>query len=180
MEESSGKLAPALIGGSVMAVLSWIPVIAMGNCLCCMWILLGGAAGAFWYRKKSPPGASISGGEAAMVGLLSGIFGALFHTFLTYAFLAVTGLNLGQGFLETLIDNAGTIPAEIEDLLLELREEGMSPLFVFAGLFISIIVNSLFGMIGAILYVSLTEKKNAPEKAGRPPKSTRTTGKGNV
>ena len=33
---------PALAGGMFLGFLSSIPFIAAGNCLCCMWVLLGG------------------------------------------------------------------------------------------------------------------------------------------
>ena len=37
------KLQPALFGGLFIGVLSALPIINLGNCLCCMWVIGGGA-----------------------------------------------------------------------------------------------------------------------------------------
>ena len=90
MEENPSKLVPALIGGCVIGILSSLPYI---NCLCCMWILLGGVLGTYLYRRELPPEHEFSSGEGAVVGFLSGIFGALFFTFLIYFFWAVGNVS---------------------------------------------------------------------------------------
>ena len=36
------KLQPALFGGLFIGVLSALPIISAGNCLCCMWVVAGG------------------------------------------------------------------------------------------------------------------------------------------
>ena len=40
----ASKVQPALLGGVVIGTLSALPVISMGNCLCCLWVILGGAS----------------------------------------------------------------------------------------------------------------------------------------
>lgn len=160
MEKNPSKLVPALIGGSVMGILSTVPIINMGNCLCCMWILLGGFLGAYLYWRELPPGLEFSSGEGAVVGLLSGIFGALFGTFLGYFFMAVAGFNPGQEILQSLLESRADLSPELEELLEEFqRRGGLSPFFIFVGLFFSLIIDSIFGTVGGIIGAAILRKK---------------------
>ena len=43
----SSKLQPALYGGLLLGVLSALPIISLGNCACCLWVLAGGAMAAY-------------------------------------------------------------------------------------------------------------------------------------
>ena len=165
MEETPSKLVPALIGGSVIGVLSVVPLVNMGNCLCCMWVVLGGAVGAYFYWRELPPERVFSSGEGAVVGLLSGVFGALFGTFLGYFFMAVVGFNPAQEFLQTLLESGWDISPEVEEALEVLQDRGgVSPFFVFAGLFFSLIIDSLFGAVGGIIGAALFRKRGTATK----------------
>lgn len=160
MEENPSKLVPALIGGCVIGVLSTLPIINMGNCLCCMWILLGGVLGAYLYRREFPPGHEFSSREGAVVGFLSGIFGALFFTFLTYFFWAVVGFKPGHEFLQSILESRGDISPEIEEFIGKLQEKGgLNPLIVFVQLLLSLIIYSIFGTIGGIIGASIFKKR---------------------
>ena len=70
MENKSSKLVPALIGGGVIGLLSSIPVVNMGNCLCCMWVLAGGALAAYLNAKDRPPEMEYTSGDAALVSIV--------------------------------------------------------------------------------------------------------------
>ena len=166
MEKTPSKLVPALIGGCVMGVLSTFPFISMGNCLCCMWILLGGGVGAYFYWRQLPPGSEFPVSEGAIVGLLSGVFGALFSTFLGYFFLAI-GANPGSEIIQSILESRADLSPEFEDLLDEIHERGyVSPLFVFIGLLFSLVIDSIFGLIGGIIGAAIFRKRgqtNTPE-----------------
>lgn len=154
------KLKPALIGGGIMAVLSTLPIINMGNCLCCMWVLLGGAVGAYFYARELPDDTPIQSGDGALVGLLSGIFGALFGTFLGYFFMAMGGVNPAREIVADILAERSDISPEVEDILEALQDEGfVSPFFVFIGLFFSAVINSIFGTIGGIIGAAIFRKK---------------------
>lgn len=165
MKEKPGKLIPALIGGSVMGVLSSVPIINMGNCLCCMWIILGGAVGAYFYWRDLPPNTEFSAGEGALVGLLSGVFGALFGTLVGYFFVAVTGLNWFQQIMEGVMESGEEIPPELEDWLEAFKEGGFyGPFFVFIDLFFKLILNSIFGTVGGIIGAAIFRKRKLTGK----------------
>ena len=160
MENTPSKLIPALIGGCVMGVLSTIPIINMGNCLCCMWILLGGAVGVYFYQRDFPPGSTFTSGDGAIVGLLSGIFGALFSTFLGYFFMAIGDFNPAKDILEGLLESRGDLSPEVEELLEDLQDSGfISPFFVFIGFFFNLIIDALFGTIGGVIGAAIFGKR---------------------
>ena len=164
MEQQPGKLVPALIGGGVMAILSTVPLVNLGNCFCCMWLLLGGALAVWFYQKDLPPGAPpLSAGDGALLGLLAGAFGALFSTLLNTLMTALGGALPMARVLENLQEYRSDIAPEVEELFRGLGEAGfLSPLFIFAGLFFSLIIDGVFGLIGGLIGVSLFKKKTPP------------------
>ncbi|MDH4197957.1 MAG: hypothetical protein OEW05_11145, partial [Candidatus Aminicenantes bacterium] len=68
-------ILPALIGGVVAGVLSGIPFL---NCLCCLWIIGGAMLAAHLLARESP--VSLTAGDGAVVGVLTGIFAAVADT----------------------------------------------------------------------------------------------------
>jgi hypothetical protein len=165
MEEKPSKLVPALIGGGTMGLLSTIPIINMGNCFCCMWILLGGAVGAYFYWRELPPGSDFNSGDGALVGLLSGIFGALFGTVLGYFFIAFWSFNPAREILESFLESSEDVPPEFEDFLEALQEGGTSSaFFAFIGLFFSLVIDSIFGTLGGIIGTALLKKRKRPSE----------------
>jgi hypothetical protein len=166
MDKRPSKLIPSLIGGAVIGVLSTIPIISLGNCLCCMWVLLGGGLAVFLYQKDLPPDAEFPSGDAAIVGLLAGLFGALFGTFLTYFFMAIWGFEFQQGLIDWILESGEELTPEVEDFLYDLRDsEGLNMMFVFIRLFGSLLINSIFGLLGGILGHAIFKKKPPAEKA---------------
>jgi len=166
MDESRSILIPALIGGAVMAVLSWLPLINLGNCLCCMWLLFGGGVGAYMYGRQFPSGTPLSQGDGAKAGFLSGIFGALFFSLLTYFMIAVTGSNPGQGLIETALNSAEEIPVEFEELLNSLQEGSYSPFLVFIGLLFNLVIDAVFGLLGGVLAAALFFRRRPTQSSG--------------
>ncbi|MBN2029101.1 DUF4199 domain-containing protein [bacterium] len=167
MEGKPSKLIPALIGGSIMGVLSSVPIINLGNCLCCMWVILGGGVGAYFYWRELSPDNEFSAGEGALVGLLSGIFGALFGTLIGYFFIATTGSNWFQQIMESIIESGEDIPTEFEDWLDTFEEGGFySSLFVFIDLFFRIVLNSIFGTLGGIIGAAIFRKRKTADREG--------------
>src|SRR5690606_23283660 len=71
---TASKLQPTLLGGLFIGVLSALPVVSMGNCLCCLWVVSGGVLAAYLLQQNQD--APIQAGDAAIVGLLAGIVGA--------------------------------------------------------------------------------------------------------
>src|SRR5215468_2456229 len=74
-------LQPALAGGMALGLLSSIPIIGLGNCLCCMWVVGGGALSSYLLLKQNPAG--IRYGDGAFGGVLSGLVGAVVATLMS-------------------------------------------------------------------------------------------------
>ena len=58
------KLRSAIVGGVVIGLLSGIPYVRLGNVICCLWVIVGGALASYLYIKKSP--APVNIGEGAI------------------------------------------------------------------------------------------------------------------
>src|SRR5437867_3045116 len=59
---------PALAGGTFLGLASSLPIIAVGNCLCCMWVLGGGALATFLLNKQQPR-RRLTFGDGAFAGV---------------------------------------------------------------------------------------------------------------
>ncbi|MFO8101738.1 MAG: hypothetical protein R6U37_06205, partial [Dehalococcoidia bacterium] len=116
MENKPSKLVPALIGGGVMAVLGSFPIISIGNCLCCMWVLFGGGLAAYLYSKELPPGEMLASGDGALVGLIAGLFGALFTTLLSSLFILI-GFRFSPEVLSEFMKSSRDMPPEVRDFI---------------------------------------------------------------
>ena len=64
------KTQPALLGGLFIGVLSALPVVNLGNCCCCLWVVCGGALAAWLLQQNEP--APMATGDALLAGLLGG------------------------------------------------------------------------------------------------------------
>jgi len=163
MNEQPSKLTPALAGGAVMAVLSSVPIISIGNCICCLWILLGGAVAVIIYNRGLPEGQSVNGGEGAVLGLLAGIFGALFGTILSYLFMSLGDMGMTKNILRGIMERQNDLSPELENFLRNFEEgRAFSPGFILISLFASLFVNIVFGALGGLIGASLFKKKAAP------------------
>ncbi|MBN2414987.1 DUF4199 domain-containing protein [bacterium] len=166
-QQQPGKLIPALVGGGVMAILSTVPIISLGNCLCCLWILAGGALAAYMYSRELPGDVSISGGDGAVTGLLAGIFGALFASILGYLFMSMGDAEILNRVFENVLRDRSDLSPEVDELMRSLREgERLSPLYMVAGLFFSLIINAVFGTLGGLIGASMFKKKRPANQPG--------------
>lgn len=166
MNEKPSKLNPALIGGAAMAVFSTLPILNFGNCLCCMWVILGGALSAYLYFKNLPPSAEFTTSDGAFLGLLAGLFGALFGSLLGLLMAGILNINPSRDFLNAIMERGEDIPQDLEYYLEDLDESGgMHPIFVMISLTFSLIINSIFSTLGGLIAASMLQKK----RSGQPP-----------
>jgi hypothetical protein len=158
---------PALTGGMFLGFLSSIPVISAGNCLCGMWVLLGGGIATVMLTKQRPSG--IKYGDGAFAGVLSGLFGAVVGTIVQMSFRAMASrvFESEQQELERLWQQMGA-PGPIPDWLLRALSGEISAVTVIITFIGNVLFYSLFAMIGGILAVAILEKrKRQPQKGTR-------------
>jgi len=160
---------PAITGGMFLGLLSSIPVISAGNCICCMWVLLGGAIATVLLTKQRPIG-SITYGDGAFAGVLSGTFGAVVGTILQMSFHAMTArfFDTQQQQIEDLLNKMGAEPPW-RDWVLRVFSGEISTVTVLFTFVSNLIAFSLFAMIGGILAVAILQKRETRNMTPRPP-----------
>ena len=150
-----GRLQPALLGGAFIGVMSALPIVNMGNCCCCLWVLAGGALAVYLRQQNSR--VPVTASEGALVGLLAGVIGGVIGVVLSIPIQMLMG-PLQQEWM-------GRIMAGNEDMPPEMREMAdrmMAGNAVrTAGAVLNIILSTIFGMLGGLLGVAIF-KRNAP------------------
>ena len=158
----SGRLQPALYGGLFIGVLSALPLINIGNCCCCLWVLMGGALAVYLRQQNSPY--AVPASEGALVGLLAGLIGGVVAGLLSIPLQAMTS-GFQQQMLERILSTNPDMPAEARDAM-ERCATGSALQTV--GALINVVVFTIFGMLGGLLGVAVF-KKNAPPPPPPPP-----------
>jgi len=161
------KLYPVLIAGFSAGVFEIVP---MAKSLSCCLIIPTAALFALYLEMKStnrPEPFNISIG--VRFGLLTGIFAALFGVTLETIVTLITKTNdlvdsfpQMQQMLETFPVDKMTrseVIGMLETVAEQIKTAGFAPLYTFALLVNTLIVNSIFGIIGGMIGVKLLNNK---------------------
>lgn len=144
----ASKLQPALLGGLFIGVLSALPVISAGNCVCCLWVVLGGVLAAYLLQQAQPD--AIDAVDGALVGLLAGLVGAVIATLVSIPIQMLMG-PMGGHVLERVLQQSGDLPPEMRDLLEQVGRGGLGGAMLLFGLIMGLVVNAIFGTLGGLL-----------------------------
>lgn len=158
-------LRPALVAGAAAGLLSGLPLIAAGNCLCCLWIVGGAAAAAKLLAARTP--GLLKAGDGALVGALTGIVAAVV-SFIVEIPLRSFNLGLAQRFMDRVSDSGFEIPSGFESWF-DLGSGALSPAWMLLGLFVTAAVYAIMGALGGVIGVSLFGKKPLPPVPPPPP-----------
>ena len=160
-------LRPALIAGAIAGVLSGLPLVSAGNCLCCLWIIGGAAIAAKLLAKNTSN--ILTSGDGAIVGALTGIVAAVVDTIVKIP-LQPYNMALARRIIDKVSEFGTEMPAGLDGLL-EGGSGILSPGWLLLGLFISAAVFAIMGVLGGIIGVSLFAKKKpqASPPAATPP-----------
>lgn len=120
------------------------------GCCNCLWPIVAGILGVFWYVKSSPIPATI--GDGAVIGLMVGLVGGLINL--------IIGLPI-----QYFIAGMENIDAQIRQLNPNFPLSGLS-LMIIAGI-IGLIIVIILAMIGGLLGIPIFEKRKGG--AGVPP-----------
>ncbi len=166
-------LKPALIGGVLLGILSAVPVVSMGNCLCCAWVIGGGMVASYFFVKDSP--ISVTMGRGAGLGLLTGVIGTVVYAlFFVPLFFLMNRAGIGpldqirQALDEAMRQTSGMPPESRQAFESLLSQQNLGVLFIVIGLFFSLVINCLFAMLGGILGVAIFEKR---KRGAAPPQA---------
>ena len=103
----------AALGGVFIGVLSALPLVSAGNCCCCMWMISGGALAA--YLEVQQKDRTLTGGEGAAIGALSGVIGAFVWIPIAVAMAVLLG-PLQRAVFEEIARNARDMPPEAREV----------------------------------------------------------------
>lgn len=155
---------PALIAGAAAGLLSGLPIVGAGNCLCCLWIV-GGAALAAKMLAGQTPGL-LTSGDGAVVGALTGVVAAVVDTVVKLP-LQRHNMELARRVLDSLDLESG-LPASLEGLF-DGATGALTPGWMLLGLFVSAAVYAVMGALGGVIGVSLFGRKAVPPAPAAPP-----------
>jgi hypothetical protein len=156
------KLQPALFGGLFIGVLSALPLINFANC-CCLWVISGGVLATYLMQQNHPY--AVTAADGALAGLLAGLFGGILGVMLAVPIEMAMG-PVQQRLIERLILSNPDIPAETRTLFENMAGRGVSGLLIVLRLMFSVVIGSIFGMLGGLLGVALFKKKDLPPPPG--------------
>ena len=154
----SGRLQPALYGGLLIGVLSALPIVNIGNCCCCLWVVAGGMLAVYLRQQNSP--FAVASAEGALVGLLAGLFGGMIGVLLSIPIEMAMGPFQRQ-ILDWVVAQNPDIPSDTREMLERAGTGGGGPAAVAFKFLISTVIGAVFGMLGGLLGVAVF-KKNAP------------------
>lgn len=157
--KTQGMLTPALVGGAAAGVVTALPFL---SCFCCLWIIGGAMLAAYLLARNSP--ASLTAGDGAVVGILSGIVAAVVNAFVSIPFNALNR-DFSQKFMEQMSQFFEELPEGWESLVERAGSVSSPALFVF-GLLVTAAVFAVFGALGGVIGASLFGKKTPPQPEG--------------
>lgn len=162
------RLQPAFWGGLFIGVLSALPIVQVGNCCCCLWIVTGGVLAAYLRQQQTPY--AIQASEGALVGLMSGLIGGVLTVIISIPMHAITG-PLQQSMMDWVLSRNPDMPAEFRDAIQRASGDALNPLSLTLSLVYYLVVGVVFGMLGGLLGAAVF-KKNAPPPPPPPPPGT--------
>lgn len=153
------KLQPALFGGLFIGVLSALPIINLGNCLCCMWVIGGGALAVYLMQQNYPY--AVQASDGALVGLLAGFIGGALAGLLVIP-LALAFGPMEQRIIQRALENNQDMPPEVRSMVENMTRGSMLGLMAVIGVIVRAICFAVIAMLGGLLGVAIFKKKDLP------------------
>lgn len=140
----------ALIAGAILGVVGSLPLLNLVNCILCIYVWLTGALAIIFYRRYEKGQMTLSTGQAAGLGAVAGLLGALFGA-LVY---------LLTGWLSAPIFNSLANALQVE---LPLTSNSIAGMLISTAIFFAfdVVLYPLFGALGAIIAASFMKKPAA-------------------
>jgi uncharacterized protein DUF5518 len=156
----SERLQPALWGGLLIGVLSALPLVSMGNCCCCLWVISGGVLATYLRQQNTPN--QIDASEGALVGLMAGAIGGVVSGILSIPMQMITGPMQAE-WMDRVLNSNPDIPPEFRDMMM--RVAAGSALHIVA-MAVTVVVFTIFGLAGGLLGVAIFKKSAPPPPPG--------------
>ena len=156
-----------------MGVLTALPIVNVGNACCCMWVVSGGIVAAYVFQQNQAT--PIEPGDAALAGLLAGLFGAVVTVVVSLTLDLIVG-PMYRELAQRAIDMAGSMPPDLRDVLDRVSRRGPPTLaFLIVAKAVSLMVwgflGAIFSTIGGLLGGLMFKKRLPPPGVEIPPAS---------
>ena len=152
------KVKPALIAGSVFGVLAVVPIVAYLNAVCCALYIGGGVLAVYLWLKDIPRPDAKPSGDGAVLGVLTGLFGAVAQTIVGSILKAV---GVGAEEMHAARQQMAEAGIELPPLVMDLMGmSGLSVGSVLIGLIGAAILFAIFGAVGGLIGVAVFYKKD--------------------
>ncbi len=161
------KFLPAFICGFVAGVLNIVPVVKSFSC--CLIIPAAAVFSLILHQRAENNFSIIKAGDAAIFGLLTGIFAAIFGSVLDILVIFITRTNEIATSLTEVEKMIADLPAspiwkEVMDIMYRISDDinkyGFSFIYFISVLVSSFIVNSIFGIAGGLIGMQLLNNRN--------------------
>jgi hypothetical protein len=163
MENHPNRMIPILYGTFVMTTISILPFINFINLFFCSGIMLGGLVGVFVYnRQLTGTELKLTSKDGVMIGILCGILSGILVATFNFIFMLMAKHNPIDETM-TLMDKFSLPPEVVEQMNKfsnEFNNYGFSPTISIVSLISNLIIYPLFGMIGAVIGVTIINRKN--------------------
>jgi len=161
---------PAFMAGALAGLLSGLPLLSIGNCVCCLWIVGGAALSVRWLAKDSP--VRLTPGDGALAGALTGIVAAIVQSVISLPFRSFDPEQMQQ-VMDWLGRMGLATPAGVADQAARMSARFQSPgwflLFLLVGAVMLAIIGALGGLLGYSLFVKNPRPSATPPAAPSAP-----------
>jgi hypothetical protein len=163
------KYLPAIVAGFGAGVLHVVPLTK--SLTCCLVVPIAAVASIMLEQKAENFVGEFSLKRGAILGLLTGLFAAVFGSFFDIFITFITKSNdilIAYSELTQVLDTV-PVPAQVKQEVLNLmrnvkdsiKETGFSSLYAFSILFNNLLVNSIFGLIGGLVGTKVLNSRNS-------------------
>jgi hypothetical protein len=146
-----------------MGVLSALPIIAVGNVCCCLWVISGGVVAAYVLQQGQPE--PIMPADGAFAGFLAGILGAFVYIVIYVPTDVVIG-PMEREMLQRAVENMGG--AEGFRSYFERSEVVAGPVRYAISFLTMLFVGAIFSTLGGLLGALMFRKREVPRAPGAP------------
>ena len=143
---------PALYGGLLIATVWSVPGLNFLNCLCCAGVLLGGFLSVLLYQKDvTPEMEPLSIEDCKNLGVYTGIIASVAGMAIQFIIQLVFG-DIAIDMMMKLAERLRVdFSPEIYQMIEEARKQGPNILGSILAMFITVIPNTVFAFLGALI-----------------------------
>jgi hypothetical protein len=160
MEQKPDKIMPALYGGLVVAAFWAVPGLNLINCFCCAGVVFGGLLSVFLYaRAVRPEMEPLTMKDCVQVALLTGVIASAATVAINLLVTLVFGNVAIEIFERIVMKLKVEMPPEYEEMIETAKQQKISPIGAIGSVFISMIPNLPFSVLGGLIGWSLFKPK---------------------